>query len=628
VETVLEYRSAKKNILNDSGNMIMVVVLITMITSFIAYWISVSSKVDKETRTLDSTKRTAYLRSDFKNTIHRSLEGTNILCPTANLDAFKNKFHDFAKPITEALHEETFTGHTQITIAPPSPTVLPISNVLCYFNPTRYTQPAITSEAITSENQIEFLEVKVTTRRTTEPNYSTLSNFISTDVLVRFKLNKKENVLKYQFKYRIDVLDLSRYGLIFTDSNSNPSSKLFNFSNSTTSVARINALTLFDHPDRDQTLLLSRILNLPVSSRLIYNRPVHLAAKEINIDDVAANFLINQTLYSSFRGGISTNVLEGVNKAPYEYSLSEWKEFLDFKQIDEFYPLPKMNSTNRRSIIWNEATTLALKTYDQGDLTSTDTIYPAIYPDIGKKSLTQSCKKKENLGVEPYPLFIFKNFEQDFTIDFQENNSSDYPPVFCGLIIARNLIIKLNNTLSTSDYYAHHIIGKFILSGTIQIIGNGQLHLHDLLNFTEDQVQYQLELDATNLRTQMYNQKFYSTQNFMLPFFKDDTVYNTVPENQLQASTNLSRFYVPRSTRSFFNNTTTCGEGTIGGSSSSSGSGSGSGSGSFSAPTPTPTTPPTTVPGICRVANIDSPALDKLVKDHWQKLIFEVYDVE
>ncbi len=587
---VLEYLLAKKKVLNESGNMIMVVVLITMISSFIAYWISVSTKVDKETRTLDSTKRTAYLRSDFKNTIHRSLEGNNLLCPQANLGSLKDKFHNFALDVNQAIHEETFLGHNSILADGQT-------NVKCYFNPARYTQLAITSE-----NQIEFLEVKVRTRRTTEPNYSTLSNFISTDILVRFKLNKKENVLKYQLKYRIDVLDLSRFGLIFR----NTSTKLFELA-SPKSRVKVNALSLFDSPDRisafqNPTFIpaipLSYLINLPDTSRLIYNRPVYLAAKQVKVDStLASNFLKNQTLYSSFRAGISTNRMEGIGKAPYDVNPDQWEDMFDYKQIDEFYPLPK--TSQKPSMIWNVAMQSPIKTYNQTtDLLSTDQIYNQINPgpDLGKKTLIQSCLDANSLSAEPYPLFIFKDFTKDFTIDFTGNNSAAWPPVFCGLIIAKNLIIKLNNSVTTAPFYHHHIIGKFILSGKIRVENDGQLFIHDLLHFTEDQVQYSLELDATNLRTQMYNQKFYSSQNFMLPFFKDESVYQSITtDSHRQDPTKTNRFYVPRSTKSFFNVTGT---------------------------------PECADTHFCRVANIPSPPLDKLLIDHWQNLVFEVYDVE
>jgi hypothetical protein len=93
----------------------------------------------------------------------------------------------------------------------------------------------------------------------------------------------------------------------------------------------------------------------------------------------------------------------------------------------------------------------------------------------------------------------------------------------------------------------------------------------------------------------MYNQKFYSAQNFMLPFFRKNIVYTTVPNDKIQDESFPDRFYVPRSTRSLFNDTssTTCGQS-----------------------------------GVCRVANIPSPPLDKLLINHWRNLVFEVYDVE
>jgi hypothetical protein len=148
--------------------------------------------------------------------------------------------------------------------------------------------------------------------------------------------------------------------------------------------------------------------------------------------------------------------MEGIVQAPYDVNLDQWEDMFDYKEINDFYPLPK---TSPPSMIWNVASQDDFKTYDQpNDLYSTTEIYEAINPALGKKSLTQSCLDAKSLTAEPYPLFIFKDFTKDFTIDFTGNNSTDWPPVFCGLIIAKDLIIKLNNSVSTAPFYHHHIV--------------------------------------------------------------------------------------------------------------------------------------------------------------------------
>ncbi len=161
--------------------------------------------------------------------------------------------------------------------------------------------------------------------------------------------------------------------------------------------------------------------------------------------------------------------------------------------------------------------------------------------------------------------------------------------VFCGVIAAKNLIIKLNGQNSTGAYYRHHIIGKFILRGKIKIENQGSLAIHDIMDFSEGLAEYPgISFDISNLRTQFFNQKYYSTQNFFLPFFESYPLPLLQNDNNLLGNPNM--YFFPRSTRAFFN--TSCG------------------------------------PGTCRTTTIESPAKEYLVQNHWGRLLYDIYDLE
>ena len=129
-----------------------------------------------------------------------------------------------------------------------------------------------------------------------------------------------------------------------------------------------------------------------------------------------------------------------------------------------------------------------------------------------------------------------------------------------------------------------------IIKEKLIVSNKGSLTIHDIMQFSEDSVQYpEPQMNVTNLRTQFYNQKYYSTQNFFLPFFEAG---KTPTPSDLMGVSN-GKFYVPRATKAFFK---TC-------------------------PSPNNTKS-------CRNPDIPTPVKEDLAQNNWQDLLFEVYVVE
>jgi hypothetical protein len=565
----------KHNLQNESGNIILVIALIGMIAGLIGYWTSLSDKTDKEIRSLGTTQSATYMRADFKNTIKKSLNGTNTACPLTA--TFKNTFKDFSVTSANAVINRTFTDNPSTTTVN-EVSDASITETKCFFNISRYMG-------------LKWEKLKISVRRTTEPNYMSLTNFIAVDIQSVFRVGGKPTVLKYQLKYRIDVLTMDRYGVIFTNSSAGDMFTIPSGSN-----LNINSPVLFDYSGRaaGTPLALKNLMVFPVNGRLIFGKEAFTTAPSLNSNAAVISFLTTKTIYDVFKQGLVYGQLPGgaVFKPPYEINNSQWTELLDFTDIENNYALPNQSPT---AIIWNDP--LVVHTYGipAGDNSNTASIYNRIAGVTSGKenTLLNSCRPATDITSGPYPLLIHNNRTAAFTIDFTTNTDVDHPPVFCGLIVAKDLIIKLNGQNSAQDYYRHHIIGKFILSGKVIIINAGSLDIHDLSTFTDEAVDYPgITMDIANLRTQYFNQKYYSTQNFFLPFF--DT-YPTLLSTDiaLQDVTKTDRYYFPRSTRSFFKDP--CGTG-----------------GAYR----------------CRTPNIPVPSKEDLVQTHWQTLMYEVYDLE
>lgn len=561
--------TVKKILGNESGNIIVVVGLIGMIAGGIFFWNNLAGKVDNEVRSLGATQSTTYMRADFRTSIRKSIQGTNTECPSAILTTLESKFKNYTTTATNASYTINYSDNPSTSVNE----VETNANIKCFFHPNRYTG-------------LKWESLKVVINRTTEPNYMTLSNFIAADVQAVFRVSGKPTVLKYQLRYRIDVLSLNHFGVIFTNAESGPIFEL-----DTDSKVQLRSSVLFDTPNRSGKFPITNLMFLPDHEKLTYLKETYTSLRSFVSNSETLDFLQTHTLGEVFKKGIDYGIFptDAGFQAPYQRSPDQWNELLDFAPTTGIgFALP---NTSPPSAIWNEMTSTPSASY-AGVNVDTNEIYNRITPALGPKGVVHSCKQVEDLTSGPYNILIFNNFAQDLTIDFTQNIDTAFPPVFCGAVAVKDLIVKLNNQGEASPVYQHHILGKIIVKGKIRVIGSGHLNIHDFMDFTESDIEYVLAspLEISNLRTQYFNQKYYATQNFFLPFFK--TGQNlTVPSSALMSDDN--RYYVPRSTKAFFS--ANC-----------------PGSTSYK----------------CRDGNIGSPDKEHLAQNHWQKLMFEVFNVE
>jgi hypothetical protein len=385
--------TAKKLLIhNESGNLLVVIAIIGMIAGLIGYWTSLSDKTDKELRTLGTTQSTIYMRADFKNTIKKTLSGTNsiINCPASITTIFKNTFKDYMIPSAAAVFEREYNDNSATTNINE---VKAHPEIKCFLNINRYPPG------------LKWEKLKVMVRRSTEPNFMTLSNFLSVDILAVFKIEGKPTALKYQLKYRIDVMSLDRYGIIFTNAYSAP---LFDLAAG--SMLTIDVPVLFDEPDRSKKIPLNNLMVLPDTGQLVFNKENVTSAPRFTANPSVITYLTNNGIYKIFKKGIEYDHLpkDSSFRAPYDPlfgSNAQWKENLDFKDIHPIfgnsgYPLPDKTP---QAIIWNST---VVASYNASvDHSNTGSIYNHMFetPSGGnEKQLVDSflrcncCKKFNN----------------------------------------------------------------------------------------------------------------------------------------------------------------------------------------------------------------------------------------
>ena len=550
---------------DESGNMLIVTSIILLIVGAIGYFLSVSDKVDKEVRSLGATQKTVYLKPDVQETIRKTLMGNNPDCnATTNpviYTALKTAFMDFSTTLDNAKYvyswKLTTSGGTTLTS---------VSDARCFFHPSRYTG-------------IEFQNVTINMVRASEPNFITLSSFVTASINIGFKSAGKISQLKYSLRYRVDVLSLNHFGLIFYNSPQL-------FSQPDASSVRIHSWVLVDQPNRSQKINMTKFLDNGDFEKLKFYKNFWMAAPGLSTDAYSLTFLKDKRLSNTFAYGIEFGVLPTAAsfKAPYEKKPTEWDDTFNYDYTLTGYPLPKLSGpvavikkpteptpTMRYDLFEDGTPFNSSKSFNTAD------IYASMYSS--KADVFQSCAPAMT-DAGQVNVLIFNNLGADFTIDFTGNTATGTPPIFCGFVAARNLTIKLNDSTDPA-VKLHHLIGKFIINGTINVVNKGELHFHDIMSVSVDDINYGIA-DLENVRTQYYNWKFYSTQNFQLPFFQNDSFYGSSAPNDL--------FFQPRATKSFFNKDCS--------------------------------------PYKCRDDDINVPTDTMIIDDHKNDLLYEVFSVE
>lgn len=522
--------TVKKILGNDSGNMLVIIPILVLMTVSLAYFTSVTDMVDQEIISLSSTQNSIYIKPDLQETIKRSLKGENEECPAGIQNVLKEKFLDF----TVATSAATFTYKpTNIDIKKdPSAT--------CFFHPNRYGHAAT------------FETVHINLYRNGEPNLINLSSSIAGDIRIGINWQGKKSVLKFIIRYRVEVLTLDHFGMIF---NSPRNTDLI-IQEAPSSQLTFNTTVLVDMQDRDRSASfdLSHLLPLKRFDSVYFNEDVYLATPSLSSSEKILTFMQEHKVSDIMKTGMQFKALTSENlTAPYQATTGQYRDLLNYDVTAVGrYPLPKLASNE--AVIGTEATGIthqySRNKYNEaipGTIENHNRNTASIYELMNgsKKRLNDSCNSVD-LSSGVYNLLVFNNLSEDFTIDFSENTDIDDPPVFCGLIAAKNLTVILNGAAS-GDVKENHFIGKIILNGTLTIKNAGEFIVNDIVTLTADSVPYAKVEDVTNITLQYMNQKYYSTQNFSLPFMK-----NNIYTGATNFLTGPDQYWVPRDVKEFF----------------------------------------------------------------------------
>lgn len=499
----------KGKLLTEQGNIGAIILLIMAIGSAAAYFISATDEVDKEIRGLNATQNLSYLKADMENSIARWLEGKpNAGCPASQANLLHSKFTTFN--LSEASASWTQTQ---------SPGVMTFASInsgehylKCYLHPNRY-----------NSFSIEGFNVNIT--RGGSPNYQSLTNEVAVKANFFLKYVDKQTgttkSLKHNFNlgFRMEAATLGNYGLILLDA----SKKAFTGSSS-------NNVTV-----TGKTLVLGNpyVGNLSEFSgqRALFMNEVHMSGSIMTIDAASKTYVEEFGLDKVFKRGIIANAIpSGVFPLSYAVSTA-WSEAFNYEKRDQaLISLPF--TTSRKSSNSGQFADQLLNGNFVGEsdsrLSDTKEIFNRYKGDPRWVAKTCEITMADEAGNSK--LVAWSNMNTTFTIDLSLNSTAAYPPVFCGMIAAKKIIVKMNN--ASDDFKKHYLIGKFFVREGIEMEGMGDLTILDATSFQGEDVSLPLGamvINASKINEHIYSLAYLTYRNFFLPIINGSTTYDSLP---------------------------------------------------------------------------------------------------
>jgi hypothetical protein len=525
VSSIVKQKGNEGMLKNERGNISAVLILIGLICSSIFYFISTTDNVDKEVRTLGSMQTLSYLRTDIAGTVQSWLEGfPNPDCPSTLKDKLQNEFSKFATP---GSHSDSYSG-AEIKLD-----VVGANNatkfLLCYMHPNRYTGFSLKKfNAKFSANGA--------------PNYQSLSQEISARIELELAIGSQRFLQKYNFGFRMRAVTLKDYGIVWTVSGN--SAPLLSAA-SDKAIVNVFAQPLIIKRESSDSFNSNRLLALngPVNNpttRPNFFAPIHLNFPVINIDNSARQFFQDNGIEKIFQKGIVPDAIKSFD-LPTEHG-SAWNEVFNVPaRASAGMPLPLTSSrtTTRSGRISNKG--------DGGEPTAPDLSFgddyfktsfqmmPKVPTDSSASIPVESCQVTS--GSPGLPIYANSNSAGsgggDFVIDLSKSKDLNNPPIFCGLISANKIIVKLNNEASTQPYHQHYIIGKFHVTTQFVVEGEGTLNILDISTFEGDDILIDVSADkkpdSNLLRSNFNSFSFLSYRNFILPILKTGKTYGGLP---------------------------------------------------------------------------------------------------
>lgn len=236
----------------------------------------------------------------------------------------------------------------------------------------------------------------------------------------------------------------------------------------------------------------------------------------------------------SFHQGIRSQRNLSSYQWPFEQSASLYSQRFDYGYVyrtPTLYPLPFLSfpvATNDRTTFNGSGYTIAIdKPIDVSRANVSAIPDPRFLPDL---SMTCAISSPDALGgVRPY---VFLGINSPLTIDFSQNGAK--PLMFCGLIVAREIVIKV------SPRTENFIIGS-LLTTSLKIVGDGKVHLVSPYTVSVQAAQLAFPMPSqsifpfslSGIRSQFDILRVTTGRNFFVPLAQN---YDQIPAHTLPQS--------------------------------------------------------------------------------------------
>lgn len=352
--------------------------------------------------------------------------------------------------------------------------------------------------------QLAQIDLEITTVEKPNPDILQAGIQISVDITSK---DKKSSFRKHQIA-NLSVASLASFGVMQTSQTM--TTPLFKIDQGVN--AHIYARTFLRS---NANVPLNFIYNENVS----YQRPLFLKSQSINLPTNYTSAYLD-TVKSRFVGGVRSNIFSQVRDFSTDSS-SYWQWDIDSSRLYDGsgYLLPASGMALKEY----GATGGNYYTYSKALLNEVNQMQSP-QNALGSSFIASTC---ENSGLQA-KTFINMNAARDFIVDFRGSDVlSDRLPLFCGLIMARNLIIKVDDAISVP----HMMMGLFFVSGQIRIEGTkGNVYFINPLDQNALPTQLMGLIDKAIQLNQIKNISQLSTnigKNFTLPIYK--SVSNSHP---------------------------------------------------------------------------------------------------
>ena len=508
-------------LLNQDGNMMVIVLMLAAIGGGIATLMKRMDNTQSAVGFLRTLSNKQVLKGELQSNINRLILGQASHCHHSSLKTRMEKF----RVMDPSASFSDVSFQAQIA-AGQNPFHNPL--VSCLLDEGKFKELPIKSLGI---------ESKLSSR----PNAVSLRSEVSSTVSLAIQGEGVNYNLDFKVQTSVSVLSMQSYGVIFT--NYTAGRELISLSGRDVEVNVDGKVIVDSNGTRPRMRDLISLSNANKGLKLRYKKPFYLNASGLRAnasnDDQFAE--LSHAYQESALGGSYANAFSGIDlpwrSQPLKYREDYWYDFL----LEHGRILPK-SSFGTSAIQTGETDFLlfgkSLTGSTVGNWSNNSRDTKKLFNRIKTaKSVHETCRQRE--GSRFYHM-VFNHLNKDFTIDFSENNDVDNPPVFCGLVAARNLKIILNKS-HLDELKTNIILGKFLISGQIEVVGDSrELKILDVLDFGVSDVNLSLpaQVKLELLPEQFLMQKYYLGQNFFLPLFKS-------------AHSGISPYFLPREASAF-----------------------------------------------------------------------------